>query len=92
MISKEYFKKLGVNKEPHYDDVEMSYSVELDDSDEFSRVYTMLDNADWLHLISGDLSLSTGESILVYESDDESFIFLLDADFENNKYTLKLEE
>lgn len=92
MVDKEWFKKLGIDKEPYYDENEFSYTIDLEDSDEFSRVYTLLDNADWLYLVSGDLSLKEEESILIYETEDSGVIFILDADFAHNKYTLKLEE
>lgn len=92
MVNKDYFKKLGITKEPYYNDTEFSYTVELEDSNEFSRVYTLLDNADWLSLVSGDLSLKEEESVLMYEDNEGKVLFILDANFATNKYTLKLEE
>ena len=66
------------------------YIVILDDSDDFAKMYTLLDNANWLSSQNTSLSLQQDVTLIKYSNDNISLI--LSADFTEDKYLLKLEE
>ena len=85
-----YLDKLGIDKEGYWSEDRNTYIIPLADSDEFARVYTKLDNADWLFLYDGELSLLEESSSLLFLNDDVNFT--LKSDFINNKYSLEVRE
>ena len=64
--------------------------INLKNSNEFARTYTLLDNADWLTLDDGDLSIQDERSNLMYINDEVSFN--LKANLLEDKYILEIEE
>ena len=85
-----YLDKLGIDKEGYWSEDRSTYIIPLADSDEFARVYTKLDNADWLLLYDGELSLREESSSLLFLNDDINFT--LKSDFINNNYSLEVRE
>ena len=66
------------------------YIVILDNSNDFSRLYTRLDNMDDLDLEESNLSIREEESIFVYSN--EEFKITLEANFIKDEYLLIMEE
>lgn len=67
-----------------------SYIVVLDNSDEYSRMYTALDNFDGAFLDPEGMIMSDSTGLMTYLTDD--FDITLRADFDNDKYYLVVEE
>ena len=91
---KRYLDKLGLEEKAEiiYDansDKDVLF-VNLGTSNRFAQVYTLLENADWLELVDGDLSLQNEYSNLLYINDDVAFA--LKADLINDVYSLEVEE
>lgn len=85
-----YLDKLGIDKDGKWSDDRSTYIIPLSDSNEFARVYTKLENADWLHLVEGDLSLQEEFSSLLYINNDVAIT--LKSDFSNDTYQLEVRE
>ena len=66
------------------------FRMELPNSDEFAKLYSKLDNADWLTLQDGDLSLQDEFTDFFFINDDVSFA--LKGDLINNRYILEVRE
>jgi hypothetical protein len=61
------------------------YTLTIDNSDDYSKVYTLLDTSDILHLDTDTVKLSAQSSEMTYLSDD--FDVTLKADFDKNQYS-----
>ena len=85
-----YLDKLGITEEGYWSQDRSTYIIPLKDSNEFARVYTKLDNADWLFLYDGELSLREEASSLLFVNEDVNFT--LKSDFINNNYILEVRE
>ena len=81
-------KSLNITKEGKMSN--NKYLITLDNSDEYSRMYTNLDkNAD-TYLDPEGMIMSSSTSLMTYLTDD--FDITLKADFDNDKYYLIIEE
>ena len=88
MSAEEFAKHLGITKEGSYvDDV---YVITLSGSNEYSKVYTILDKSDEVDLDTDEISLDVKNSLMVYLADD--FDIKLTADFDADIYTITFEE
>ena len=88
MNAQEFARELGINQPGEFvDDV---YVIPLKDSNEYSRVYTILDKSDKCDLDVEEISLDVQSSFLVYLADD--FDIKLQAHFDTNVYTVSFEE
>ena len=85
-----YLNRLGITEDGYWSDDRSYYIIPLSDSNAFARTYTKLDQADWLHLVEGDLSLQEQFSSLMYINND--VVFTLKSDFLNDKYYLEVRE
>lgn len=79
---------LGLDPTGDFD--EHRYVVQLEDSDEYARYYTKLDEANDLELI--DSSSVSAEFINVLTYSDDKYTFKLSANFNDDYYTLSVEE
>jgi len=66
------------------------YIIQLDNSDEFSRMYTVLDKYEGADLDPEGMVMSSSSSIMVYLTDD--FDITLKADFDRDTYQMIIEE
>lgn len=80
--------ELGLDTTGKFD--EHRYIVQLEDSDEYARYYTKLDNAENLHLLDASSISEEYANVLTYSNGD--FRFSLNANFDDNYYTLSVEE
>lgn len=87
MTPKEFANSIGITKEGT--ESNNRYVVELSDSNEYSRVYTILDKAPGVDLDSDESILSETTTQLVYLSDD--FDIKLIADLDKNNYSVVIE-
>lgn len=79
---------LGLDPTGDFD--EHRYIVQLEDSDEYARYYTKLDEAPDFQLI--DSSSISAEHVNVLTYSDNTYKFKLSANFDDNYYTLSVEE
>lgn len=88
MNAQEFARKLGITQEGNYvDDV---YVINLKDSNEYSKIYTILDKSDLCDLDVEEISLDVQNSLLVYLADN--FDIKLQANFDTNTYSVSFEE
>jgi hypothetical protein len=64
------------------------YVVDIENSDEFGKVYSKLEKADDLIPLVDSQVITLQGSSFVYESETEPFILNLIADFDNDRYQL----
>ena len=87
MSVEEFAKQLGITQEGSY--VEDVYVIPLKDSNEYSRVYTLLDKSNLCDLDGEEINLGVQNSLLVYLSDD--FDIKLLANFDTDTYSVSFE-
>lgn len=87
MTAEEFAKSLGINGEGISQG--NTYTVSLSNSNEYSRVYTILDKAKGIDLDDEESVLSESSTLLVYLADD--FDIKLKADLDKNIYTVSFE-
>ena len=88
MSAQEFAKQLGITQEGSY--VDGVYVINLEDSNEYSRVYTILDKSDLCDLDVEEINLDVQSSLLVYLAND--FDIKLQANFDTNSYSVSFEE
>jgi len=88
MSAQEFAKQLGITKEGNY--VDGVYVITLDNSNEYSRIYTLLDKSNLCDLDGEEISLDVQNSLIVYLADD--FDIKLKANFDNDVYSVSFEE
>lgn len=89
MGEKEFAKELGITGEG-YESTNGSYVIELKNSNEFSKVYTLLDKNE-----DAELDVETmhmGEDFVEMTYLTEVFDVTLHADLKENKYFVEIEE
>lgn len=84
----DFAKELGIRKEGSLKGKQLV--IELEDSDEYSRMYTILDKSKLLTLQQNKTVITTDRSELVYEGDE--FMVQLIGDMKNNRYEVIIEE
>ena len=88
MNAQEFARQLGITKEGDY--VDNAYVITLDNSNEFSKVYTILDKSELCDLDGAEVNLGVDSSMMVYLADD--FDIKLKANFDTNTYSVSFEE
>lgn len=68
--------------------IDNNYTAELTSSNEFSAVYTYLNNINDIDIIKDDLTLFGAET----KYDFNNCIIILSGDFNTNKYTITVRE
>lgn len=89
MGEKEFAKELGITKEG-YESTTGSYIIELDNSNEFSKVYTLLDKNEDADLDVETMSMSADLVEMTYLTED--FDVTLQANLKENKYRVEVKE
>jgi len=82
---REFLKELGITL-PGYEDADMKYVVQIPDSNEYSKVFSRLDNNNHIHELQNEDEKINFDKIS-YES--ESYLIDLFSDYENDKYWLE---
>lgn len=85
----EFLKKLGINKTAVKGGGNI-YTVDIENSDEYGRIYSKLDKSDQVEEIP-DSSQMTYETASIQFENDEYLITLL-ADFEEDTYKMTIKE
>ena len=67
-----------------------SYVIDLQDSEEYAKIFTRLEKDDQLELQDSNQVVTEKGSSLMYSSDDEGLLVNLTADWEGDVYTLVL--
>ena len=86
MDEQEYLKQLNINKSGEYSDD--AYVVDLLDSTEYGKVFSILDRSDDLDIMQDNQVVTTEGSSLTYESLSQPYLLSLLADWEGNVYQL----
>lgn len=87
---KELFaKEHGITKEG-YETTTGVYVIDLDNSNEFSKVYTLLDKADDVDLDIEDMVMNEEEVFMTYLADE--FDIRLIANLKDKTYRVEIEE
>ena len=89
MIEKEFAKDLGITKEG-YETTNGSYVVELDNSNEFAKIYSLLDKSE-----QSDLDIETihmNEDLVEMTYLTDGFDVTLRANLKENKYMVEIKE
>lgn len=86
MDVKEYLKSIGI----HYigTETDKAYVIDLANSDDYGRVFSILDRCDDLDILQDNQVITEQGSSLMYESDSTDYILNLIADFDADKYQL----
>ena len=82
---KEFLKEIGIDKPGRYTDDE-EYVVDIADSNEYSKIYSLIDNNDHIHELEDDSVFDVEKNELYYEAKD--YELELDADLEKDIYKL----
>lgn len=88
MDEKEFLNKIGINKEGNYSSDNDAYVIDLDNSEEYGRIFSKLDKSDEIDLLEDNQVITEQGSSLIYEAEDEGYILNLIADFDEDKYQL----
>ena len=86
MVAREYLQSIGINKEGEY--TEDAYIVSLTNSNEYGRIFTILEKSDDLDIMEDNQVITEQGSSLMYESESQPFIISLLADFDQDIYQL----
>lgn len=86
--AKEFAEELGIKENGNFKD--NVYIVNLDNSDEYSKIYTLLSNSELLELNPEAINLGVSEAIISYDSEDYTVKLL--ANFDEDVYTVSIED
>jgi len=84
---KEFLKSIGIENPGHYTDDE-EYVIDIEDSNEYSRVFSKLDKSTKIHEVEDDSVFDLEKNILYFEAED--YDIELSADLDEDKYSLKI--
>ena len=84
---REYLISIGIDKKGDYSE-EDSYIIPLLSSNEYGKIFSILDNTSGLEILQENQVVTEQGSSLLYESEDGKFLLNLIADFDNNIYQL----
>jgi hypothetical protein len=90
MDIKEYLESLGIEDEGSYE--EDSYIINMDNSKDYGRIFTILDTSEDIDIIPSNQLVTDQGSSLMYESISEPLLLNLLADFEGGVYQLVVNE
>ena len=86
MDKQQYLQSIGINKDGEY--AEDAYIVSLTNSNEYGRIFTILEKSDDLDIMEDNQVITEQGSSLMYESESQPFIISLLADFDQDIYQL----
>ena len=87
MNEKEFLDSIGISKSGSFGD-DGSYIIDLSNSDEYGRMFTILDKSDDLDIMQDNQVITEQGSSLMYEALNEPYSINLLADFDNDLYQL----
>ena len=95
MTEKSVLKELGVDKPGVFENG--IYTVELNDSNEWGKVFSLLEKSDEAKEVEGDtLTVDGGEFLYEYTADtdfgEETFYITLSSSFEDDVYKIEVEK
>lgn len=90
MIIEDYLERFALSTNEYKQLEETKYMVYLRNSNEFSKVYTMLDNDPSLEIDDADLNIKEKVSTIEYSNDEVKYS--LKADLIKDTYYLIIEE
>lgn len=85
----EFLKELGINKTATKGGGNI-YSVDIENSDEYGRVYSKLDKSDLVEEIPDSSQMTYETASIQFENDD--YLITLLADFEADNYKMTIKE
>lgn len=85
-----FIKNLNLNKSGHYEN--NKYIIDLSDSNEYSKMYTLLDNSSLVSLDPESTQISESSSMLIYNDDDLKFDIKLSANYNQDEYKIIISE
>lgn len=91
MNEQEYLNSIGINLTGYPSD-DNSFVVDLDNSEQFGIIYSILEDSDDLDIMYDNQVITEQGSSLIYESLSQPFLLNLIADFEGDKYSLIINE
>lgn len=86
MNEQQYLQSIGINKDGEYS--EDAYVISLTNSNEYGRMFTILEKSDDLDIMEDNQVITEQGSSLMYESESQPFIINLLADFDQDIYQL----
>jgi hypothetical protein len=91
IVAETILKNLGINKSGTYSE-DGSFVVDIDSSDEFGKIFSILEDSDLL-IPQEDNGILTDESAnMNYLYEDEDFLISLSGDLENDIYQMTITE
>lgn len=91
MVAETVLKNIGIKKSGTYSD-DGSFVVDIDNSDEFGKVYSILEDSDLLDLQEENSILTEDDANLNYLYGDGEFLVSLTGDFDGDVYQMTVTE
>jgi hypothetical protein len=88
MYLEKFLEKIGITQVGHYTKSN-SYVIDLEDSDEYGKVYSILDKCDEIEEDEDSSTLNIHNSNIIFESDDYQFVLIADLDQDTYKLVCK---
>ncbi len=89
MYLEKFLSKIGITQRGHYTK-NGSYVIDLEDSDEYGKIYSRLDKCEELVEDEDSSTLTVHNSNIVFESDEYHCVLI--ADFDQDLYKLVCKE
>lgn len=89
MYLEKFLEKLGITQVGHYTKTN-TYVIDIDDSDEYGKIYSLLDKSDEIEEDEDSSTITVHTSNIMFESDNYQFTLI--ADFDQDTYKLVCKE
>ena len=89
MYLEKFLNNIGISNVGHYTKSN-AYVIDLEDSNEYGKVYSCLDKCEKLEEDEDSSTLTIHNSNIVFESEDYQFVLI--ADFDQDTYKLVCKE
>lgn len=89
MYLEKFLEKLGITQVGHYTKTN-TYIIDIDDSDEYGKIYSLLDKSDEIEEDEDSSTITVHTSNIVFESDNYQLTLI--ADFDQDTYKLVCKE
>jgi hypothetical protein len=89
MYLEKFLEKLGITQVGHYTKTN-TYIIDIDDSDEYGKIYSLLDKSDEIEEDEDSSTITIHTSNIVFESDNYQLTLI--ADFDQDTYKLVCKE
>ena len=88
MNIEEFAKELKIKTPGNFSEDERSYIIDLKNSNDYGKAYTLLDNSPLLDLLDDNQVITEEGSSIMYEAKEEDYLVNLLADWEANQYQI----